>query len=576
MPGGTATVGIPRGVLDAPARWHLDRLTSSAVSFPARLREWWGAQAATNRMFYGAIAVAAVLAIAFLAAFRLRGPDYAVLFSNMQPDEASAAIQKLDAEKIPHRLADNGATILVPHEDVYEQRVQLAGAGIVKAGGSTGFELFDRTNLGMTDFQEKIAKTRATEGELQRTISGLTPVLSARVHIATPEASLYSTTQQPTTASVAIQTKPGMQLGAQEVRGITQLVAGAVEGLKPENVTMVDQNGTVLRPSALDSAGVADASSALKLTQDQLVAKEKYESDLQQSLQGLLDVTIGAHRSAVRVASTMDFDANSTETESFAPQGTVRSSQSEREALNGNVQPRNGAAGVPGTTTNVVPTYQGTQNQQNNGRYTKSKTTTNYEVTKALAKHVDAPGKVTRLSVAVLVNAPAPATGSSANPVLAGVSATDVAKIRNAVVAAAGIDLARGDQVSVEAIPFAATAESLAGGRSTTSTTIFGLPTVPFIARLAIVGIAAAGFGLAFVRRRNFRPSAELPTFDSSLAEELPSFEEHPMLDGTPSIAAPIRSAADLTREQMIEYVTTVAQENPDSIAKLVKLWLAE
>lgn len=556
----------------------MDRLTSSAASYPARIREWWSAQAAANRMFYGAIAVAAVLALALFAALRLRGPDYAVLFSNIQPDEANAVIQKLDAEKIPHRLADNGSTILVPHEDVYEQRVQLAGQGVVKAGGGTGFELFDRTNLGMTDFQEKIAKTRATEGELQRTISGLTPVQSARVHIATPEASLYSTTQQPTTASVAIQTKPGMQLGAQEVRGITQLVAGAVEGLKPENVTIVDQNGTILRPSALDAGGVlGDASNALQLTQDQLVAKEKYESDLQQSLQGLLDVTIGAHRSAVRVATQMDFDANSTETESYAPQGTVRSQQSEREAYAGGGGPRNAAIGVPGTTTNVVPTYQGTQSQQGAGRYTKSKTTTNYEVTKALAKHVDAPGKVTRLSVAVLVNAPAPGAVPPNSPNASAVyvvSATDVAKIRNAVAAAAGIDPARGDLVSVEAIPFALTPEAIAARSA--STTVLGLPTVPFVALLVIAGIAAAGFGLAFVRRRTFRPSSELPTFDSSLAEELPSFEEHPMLDGTPAIAAPIRSAADLTREQMIEYVTTVAQENPDSIAKLVKLWLAE
>jgi flagellar M-ring protein FliF len=554
----------------------LDRLTSSAASYPARIREWWNAQAATTRLFYGALAVAAVLALAFFAAFRLRGPDYAVLFSNMAPDEANAVIQKLDAEKIPHRLADNGATILVPHEDVYEQRVQLAGQGIVKAGGGTGFELFDRTNLGMTDFQEKIAKTRATEGELQRTISGLTPVQSARVHIATPEASLYSTTQQPTTASVAIQTKPGMQLGAQEVRGITQLVSGAVEGLKPENVTIVDQNGTILRPSALDAGGgLGDASSALQLTQDQLVAKEKYESDLQQSLQGLLDVTIGAHRSAVRVATQMDFDANSTETESYSPQGTVRSQQSERESYAGNGAARGGAIGVPGTTTNVIPTYQGAQGPQANGRYTKSKTTTNYEVTKALAKHVDAPGKVTRLSVAVLVNAPAPAgAGPNAAPAAYVVSATDVAKIRNTVAAAAGIDLARGDQVSVEAMPFALTPEAIAARSA--STTVLGLPTVPFVALLVIAGIAAAGFGLAFVRRRTFRPSSELPTFDSSLAEELPSFEEHPMLDGTPAIAAPIRSAADLTREQMIEYVTTVAHENPDSIAKLVKLWLAE
>ena len=553
----------------------MDRLTSSAASYPTRIREWWSAQAASTRLFYGAVAVAAVLALAFFAAFRLRGPDYAVLFSNMAPDEGNAVIQKLDAEKIPHRLADNGATILVPHEDVYEQRVQLAGQGIVKAGGGTGFELFDRTNLGMTDFQEKIAKTRATEGELQRTISGLTPVLSARVHIATPEASLYSTTQQPTTASVAIQTKPGMQLGAQEVRGITQLVAGAVEGLKPENVTIVDQNGTILRPSALDSTGtLGDASNALQLTQDQLIAKEKYESDLQQSLQGLLDVTIGAHRSAVRVATQMDFDANSTETESYAPLGTVRSQQSEREGYTGGAAGRNAAIGVPGTTTNVIPTYQGSQNQQGAGRYTKSKTTTNYEVTKALAKHVDAPGKVTRLSVAVLVNAPAAsATGPNAQTAYI-VSATDVAKIRNAVAAAAGIDPTRGDQVSVEAIPFALTPEAIAARSA--STTVLGLPTVPFVALLVIAGIAAAGFGLAFVRRRTFRPSAELPTFDSSLAEELPSFEEHPMLDGSPSIAAPIRSAADLTREQMIEYVTTVAQENPDSIAKLVKLWLAE
>lgn len=552
----------------------MDRLTSSAASYPTRIREWWNAQAATNRVLYGTLAAVAVLALAFLGFFRLRGPDYAVLFSNMAPDDANAVIQKLDAEKIPHRLADGGATILIPHEDVYEQRVQLAGQGVVKAGGSTGFELFDRTNLGMTDFQEKIAKTRATEGELQRTISGLTPVLSARVHIATPEATLYSTTQQPTTASVAIQTKPGMQLGAQEVRGITQLVAGAVEGLKPENVTIVDQNGTILRPSALADGGLGDASSALQLTQDQLVAKEKYESDLQQSLQGLLDMTIGAHRSAVRVATQMDFDANSTETESYSPQGTVRSQQNERESYSGNGAARNAAIGVPGTTTNVIPTYQGTQGPQANGRYAKSKTTTNYEVTKALAKHVDAPGKVTRLSVAVLVNAPAPGARGGAAATAYVVSATDIAKIRNAVAAAAGIDPTRGDQVSVEAIPFALTPEALAARSA--STTVLGLPTVPFVALLAIAGIAAAGFGLAFVRRRTFRPSNELPTFDSSLAEELPSFEEHPMLDGTPAIAAPIRSAADLTREQMIEYVTSVAQDSPDSIAKLVKLWLAE
>jgi flagellar M-ring protein FliF len=554
----------------------LDRLPSSVASYPFRARDWWHAQTGSNRIVYGAVAVAVLAALAFFTAFRFRGPDYAVLFSNLQPDEANAVIQKLDAEKTPHRLADNGTTILVPHESVYEKRVALAGEGVVKAGGGTGFELFDRTNLGMTDFQEKIAKTRATEGELQRTIGGLGPVQSARVHIATPEASLYSSSQLPTTASVAIQTKIGMQLTQPEVRGITQLVAGAVEGLKPDNVTIVDQNGTILRPSALDdSSAVGDASSALKRTQEQLVAKEKFESNLQQSLQGLLDATIGAHRSAVRVASLMDFDAVSTESKTYAPQGTVLSEKTKRETYVGSGGPRNAAVGIPGTTSNV-PSYQSTQSA-GTGKYGGAEALRNYQVGEQISKHVNAPGKVTRLSVAVLVNVPAAAAAlPNANGAPAYVvAAADVQKIRNTVVAAAGIDTTRGDQISVEAIPFAPTADTLAL-RGAQSTNVLGVPVVPFVAILAILGLVGAGFAFGMIRRRTFRPSNELPTFDSTLAEELPSFEEHPMLDGTPSIAAPIRSAADLTREQMIEYVTTVAQDNPDNIAKLVKLWLAE
>ncbi|HTW82547.1 MAG TPA: flagellar basal-body MS-ring/collar protein FliF [Candidatus Sulfotelmatobacter sp.] len=553
----------------------MDQLSSSFAAFTGRFREWWNGQSPSTRLGYGAVVLALVIGVAIFGAFRLRGPAYAVLFSNLPADEANAVLQKLDAEKIPHRLADGGTTVLVPEQDVAEQRVELAGENVVKGGG-TGWELFDRTNLGMTDFQEKIAKERAVEGELERTISGLSEVQSARVHIASPEASLYSTSQLPTTASVAIVTKPGMQLDAAQVRGVTQLVAGAVDGLKPENVTLVDQNGTILRPAPLgataDGSTGDDGASALRMTQDQLVAKEKFESDLQENLQGLLDNTLGAHHSAVRVASEMNFDANSTETKQYAPQGTVRSQQTERESYNGTGTPPRQAGGVPGTTTNVVPTYQGTQQQQGNSRYTHTKNTTNYEITETDGKHVDAPGKVTRLSVAVLVNVPATAPAGANAPYT--VAPADVTKIRNVIAAAAGIDPARGDQISVEAIPFAPVPNAV--GYGPTSTTVLGIPLVPALALLAILGVIGAGAAFALVRRRTFRPSAELPTFDSTLAEELPSFEEHPMLDGTPSIAAPIRSAADLTREQMIEYVTTVAQENPDNIAKLVKLWLAE
>jgi len=531
-------------------------------------------------MVMGALAVVIVLGGAFFAFVHLRPTEYTVLFSNLAPDDASAVITKLDSQKIPHQTSADGTTIYVPADVVADERVQLAGDGTVKGGG-TGFELFDRTNLGMTDTQEQIAKIRATEGELQRTIGSLTPVQSARVHLAVPNASLYSSVQEPTTASVAIRTKPGATLSPEEVRGITQLVAGAVEGLRPDNVTIVNQDGTVLIPAAsTTNADGTQNANAMKMTGDQLVAKQHYETNLQENIQGLLDAAIGPKRSAVRVATDMNFDAAQTETESYAPAGTVRSTQTEREAYQGTGNGRQPPIGVPGTTTNAIPTYQGVQNL-GNSQYTKSKSTTNFEITKSTSKHIDAPGKVTRLSVAVLVNVPAQAPlpvagvpGGAAAPAVYTVSNADVAKIRNVVSAAAGIDPTRGDVVSVEALPFAPP-PSLGG--QVVTTTILGIPVTVLIAMAVLLLLVGGGaVALSLRRRAVLATTVDLPSFDSALADELPSFEEHPMLEGSPVVAAPIRSAADLTREQMIEYVTTVAQENPDSLAKLVKLWLAE
>jgi flagellar M-ring protein FliF len=560
----------------------LDQLGASFGSVSSRLREVWSSQGQAGRLVLGAVGLAILLGLGVVAFERFRPVPYATLFSNLSPDDANAVVTKLDADKVPHRLSADGTTVYVPADVVSDERVALAGEGVVKGGG-VGFELFDRTNLGMTDTQEKIAKIRATEGELQRTIAGLTPVQSARVHIASPDASLYSSVQEPTTASIAVFTKPGMTLSPQEVRGITQLVSGAVEGLKPENVTIVNQDGTVLVPSpSTTNADGTPTADALKMTADQLTAKQNYETNLQENIQGLLDAAIGPKRSAVRVATDMNFDAAQTETESYAPSGTVRSTQTEREAFQGTGGARQPPVGITGTTTNTVPTYQG-QQTGGNSNYTKSKSTTNYEITKSTTKHVDAPGKVTRLSVAVLVNVPAqtpvtpPVAGQAATAAAVPaytVSNADVAKIRDVVAAAAGIDPTRGDVVSVEAIPFAPPPETTP---QVVTTTILGIPLSALIAIAVVLLLAGAGaVALSLRRRAVLATTVDLPSFDSALADELPSFEEHPMLEGSPVVAAPIRSAADLTREQMIEYVTTVAQENPDSLAKLVKLWLAE
>jgi len=513
----------------------------------------------------GAFGVALVVLGALYAANR---PSYEVLFSNLSASDAAAVTQHLKDDKVPYELSDDGKTIKVPAPNLSDERVAIAGANVLK-GGSTGYELFDRTNFGMTEFEQNLDKVRAIEGELERTIEGLDPVEGARVQIAKPDPTLYSTADKPTTASIAITTKPGMQLSPEQVQGITMLVSRAVDGLKPEDVTIVNQDGQVLLPPAGADSNQPDP---LNLTQQQLAAKQRYEAAVQSSIQSMLDQTLGPRHAVARVSTKMDFDATTTETKTYAPAGTVLSSQSKRESYNG-TQPRP-AMGVPGTTSNI-PTYQA-QQQSNGGKYSKSETTTNYDVSETNAKHIDAPGKVLSTSVAVVLNA---ATVQSANKTQTPYQITPAMRqqIQNLVVAAAGLNLSGGDQVSVETIPFnpAVTAPpAVVVGQAPGA--VLGIPAWLLVAILAVGGLGALFFLLSRRRRRAFKPTMELPSFDSTLAEELPPFEDHPMLDGAPGIAAPIRSAADMTREQMVEYVTTVAQENPDSIAKLVKLWLAE
>jgi flagellar M-ring protein FliF len=552
----------------------LDRVSVMWNDLAGRFRALWDGP--NRNLAVGVISVVALALLFIGGLYMFNRPSYEPLFSNLSAGDAASVTQRLKDDKVPYQLSPDGKTVLVPAQNLSDERVAIAGANLIK-GNSTGYELFDRTNFGMTEFEEKIDKTRAIEGELERTISGLDPVDGARVQIAQPDQTLYSATQSPTTASVAVTTKPGMQLSPEQVQGITMLVSHAVEGLKPEDVTIVNQDGQVLLPPQGADSNQPDP---LNLTQEQLAAKQRYEAAVQSSVQSMLDQTLGPRHAVARVSTKMDFDATSTETKTYAPQGTVLSAQSKRESYNGQ-QAATRAAGVTGTTTNI-PTYQG-QQQTPGGRYNKSETTTNYDISETNSKHINAPGKVVSTSVAVVLNSaavPAPATGAPSKTPAAAYLITPAmrSQIQNLVVAAAGLNLASGDQVSVESIPFNPSVATEPGVvvRQVPGT-MLGIPLGLVIAILAFGAVGGlAMLALRARRARSFKPAMELPSFDSTLAEELPPFEEHPMLDGAPGIAAPIRSAADLTREQMIEYVTTVAQENPDSIAKLVKLWLAE
>ena len=321
-------------------------------------------------------------------------PSYQTLFTNLSNEDAAAVTSRLKDDKIPYQISSDGKTISVPAANVSDERVAIAGSGMLKGGGS-GYELFDKVNFGMTEFQEKLDKTRAVEGELQRTINGLDPVDSSRVAIATPDQSLYSSQQEPTTASIAIKTKPGQALSPQEVNGITSLVANAVEGLKPENVTIVDPDGQILLPGpgGPNGSGGSEAGvDALRLTQEQLIAKERYESALQQSMQSMLDDTLGPKHAVARVSTKMNFDANQSESKIYAPQGTVLfGSKTERESYTGST-PNRQAVGVPGHDQQHRDVSGHSEQRRRAAATTVRRRLQNFDISEQNIKHIDAPG----------------------------------------------------------------------------------------------------------------------------------------------------------------------------------------
>jgi flagellar M-ring protein FliF len=202
------------------------------------LNERYQSLSATQRLLVPALVIALLLALGFL--FFMQGQeDYGVLFSGLAQEDAGEIITKLKSKKVPYRLEVNGTTVLVPKSDMYEQRLMLASDGLPKGGG-VGFEIFDRQELGVTDFVQRLNYQRALQGELARTIAIMPEVLEARVHIVAPKESLFIEDQKATTASVALKLRPGRTMSPGQVDSIVNLVASAVAGLHPSQVTVVD------------------------------------------------------------------------------------------------------------------------------------------------------------------------------------------------------------------------------------------------------------------------------------------------------------------------------------------------
>ncbi|NMB90645.1 MAG: flagellar M-ring protein FliF, partial [Chloroflexi bacterium] len=401
------------------------------ASLQQQLGTFWQHQSRAQRITLMTLGLAAAVLIPLFIVWATQ-PTYSVAFTGLSEEDAGQIIEQLDASQIAYQLRDSG-TILVSSDQVYEVRLRMAREGLPKSG-SVGFdELFSGNTLGMTEFTQRVNYQRALEGELERTIGSLKAVNAVRVHIVTPEKTLLSGEQAPTTASVTIQPNTGMSLDAASVQSITHLVASSIEGLQPENVVVVDTDGNMLASGNTNG----EATGSLAQSDGQRTAEAAAAGEIRQKVQNILDSVLGPNRSVVQANVIMDWTQREITSQTFDPTpAAIRSSQKSSETYTTN---GDAISGVPGAASNL-PTPVATDMAGSAGYYQSTDETLNYELSQVQTHEVETPGKIERISLSVLVDG------------IEDAQQLDI--IKTAVAAAAGIDETRGDTLAVETLAF--------------------------------------------------------------------------------------------------------------------------
>ena len=384
---------------------------------------------------------AGVAAALFALVFNLGSEPKALLYSNLDMKEASSITQALDQAGVKYEAKGDGTTIMVARDKVASTRLMLSSKGL-PTSGSVGYEIFDNTNaLGQTDFVQNLNRQRALEGELARTIRSLDGVTFARVQLVLPKRQLFEDEAEQPSASVVIGVA-GREPAGEQVRALQNLVAGAVPNLKPERVTIVDQNSKLLAGG--DSQAAAGAAA-----DDQRTATEE---NIKKRIKELVEGIVGPGKARVQVTADLDLNQVTTQEEKFDPDGqVVRSTQTGEDTSKQNQGETTGqvsaSANIPGTP--------GANTTANNGSTTgHNEETTNYEISKTTKTTIEEPGSIKRLSVAVAVDG-VTAAGPNGKPgAYTARSAAEMQHIDQLVRSAVGFDATRGDQVNVINVRF--------------------------------------------------------------------------------------------------------------------------
>ncbi|WP_083264264.1 flagellar basal-body MS-ring/collar protein FliF [Pseudohongiella acticola] len=388
------------------------------------------------------IALAASIALGFSVVLWSQKESYQPLYPSMQGFDTSELVQVMDTSNVPYRIDPASGVLLVPSNSVDSIRLQVASAGITRDNGY-GYEFLDQEqSLGTSQFMEENRYKRSMEGELQRTISSFRHVQSARVHLATPERSVFVRNSRKPTASVFLALHSGRQLSDIQVQSIANLVASSVPEMMPEDVTVVDQQGNLLSRTGENAE--------MMMASEQFAYVRRYEETLVGRVNRILHPLLGAGRFTAEVSADVDFTRTEQAAETFNPDAsTVRSSQSLNERRStGDV-----IAGIPGALSNQPPAAATTPETLADGgaqddvataqpENIRTQETRNYEVDRTISYTSNDPVSVRRLSVAVVIDEP---TGEDAQ----GWSADDMERINALVRDAVGFSASRGDSVTV-------------------------------------------------------------------------------------------------------------------------------
>jgi len=539
-------------------------MPEKARAFLKQLADFWSSLPTPKRIALVVVMTGVLMGVMAISVLSSR-ETYGTLYSELATEDASAIVEKLKTAQVPYRIEAGGTQILVPEERIPGLRLELASAGLPH-GGSVGFEIFDRSKIGATEFEQQVNLRRALEGELARSVMSIDGVKSARVHLVLPERRLFAAREESASASVVVKLQNSHNFSRKEVAAVVHLVAAAVPTLSKDRVSVVSTEGVTLHRPTSDTQGGGDLAD-LNAEQARVMAGQ-LESDAQAQLERVL----GPGNADVRVNLWLDNAAREKTEELYEPTKTaLRSEHKVEEGLaNGDA----GVAGVPGAKTNL-PDAQGEgpvaeEKPAGAGAGAVRSQTRNWEVQKVVQKTLTPAGDIRRLSVAVLLNGRYNKKGA-----FVAISQEEVKSLEETVKRAVGFNQERGDTVTVQATQFARLdTEDVAGPPSFFT----NKPWLPYAVGAAALVLVLGTLVLVF-RTKKPLPVPEAPQLVDPLrvlgelgsgaeraaaAAALPAAERQRLLE-EPEVAGEIRAHA-----------LDLASKDPATAAVVLKAWLTE